>query len=235
MTRITGSVPERRITSRPAPAEPGLAAGDRRLDRAAVEREGLAVAHAARTLRHRGEQAADFARRPSGLDDRGQNLQRRDQAVAGRRIIGEDDVARLLAAEIAAESAHLFDDIAVADRGAVQLDVLAVEKALEAEIGHHRRHQRAAGKPPAAGQPGGDQRHQLVAVEDDAALVGDDQPVGVAVERDADIGAARQHLAPHLLGHQRAAFAVDVEAVGRRRRAVKTSAPSSQNTVGATL
>ena len=46
-------------------------------------------------------------------------------------------------------------------------------------------------------------------------LVGDDQPIGVAVERDADIGATRQHLAAHLLGRQRAAFAVDVEPVGR--------------------
>ena len=69
------------------------------------------------------------------------------------------------------------------------------ETALEAEIGHDRRDQRAAREPAAARQAGRDQRHQLVAVEDDAALVGDDQPVGVAVERDADIGAARQHLA----------------------------------------
>ena len=92
---------------------------------------------------------------------------------------------------------------------------LAGEKALEAEIGHHRRDQRAAGKPAAARQTGRDQRHQLVAVEDHAALVGDDQPVGVAIERDADIGAPRQHLAPHLLGRQGAAIAVDVEPVGR--------------------
>ena len=35
----------------------------------------------------------------------------------------------------------------------------------------------------------GDQRHQLVAVHVLAFLVDDDQPVGVAVQRDADIGA----------------------------------------------
>ncbi len=46
-------------------------------------------------------------------------------------------------------------------------------------------------------------------------LVGNDQPIGVAVERDPDIGAPRQHLATHLLGHQRPAFAVDVEPVRR--------------------
>ncbi len=121
----------------------------------------------------------------------------------------------LLAAEIAAEAAHLLDDIAVADRGAVQPDPLPGQTALEAEIGHHGRDQRAARETAAARQVRRDQRHQLVAVEDDAVLVGHDQPVGVAVERDADIGAARQHLLAHLLGRQRAAFAVDVEPVRR--------------------
>ena len=48
-------------------------------------------------------------------------------------------------------------------------------------------------------------------------LVGDDQPVGVAVESDADIGAPRQHLLPHLLGREGAAFAVDVQPVRRDR------------------
>ena len=111
----------------------------------------------------------------------------------------------------------------------------AGEAAFEAEIGHDRRDQGAARKPAAARQACRDQRHQLVAVENDAALVGDDQPVGVAVERDADIGAPRQHLPPHLLRRERAAFAVDVEPVRRDTPIGNTSAPSSQSTVGATL
>ena len=61
----------------------------------------------------------------------------------------------------------------------------------------------ATSAPPASRSP----RARLVAISAIswspsrivAALVGDDQPVGVAVERDADIGAARQHLAAHLL------------------------------------
>ena len=60
----------------------------------------------------------------------------------------------------------------------------------EPEVGHHRRDQpaaRAAG--PRRAQPLRDQRHHLVAVDDLALLVDDDQPVGVAVERDADVGA----------------------------------------------
>ena len=34
----------------------------------------------------------------------------------------------------------------------------------------------------------GDQRHDLIAVDDIAVLVADDQPVGVAIQSDADIG-----------------------------------------------
>ena len=109
------------------------------------------------------------------------------------------------------------------------------EAAFEAEIGHDRRDQGAARQPAVARQACRDQRHQLIAVQDLAALVGDDQPVGVAVESDADIGAARQHLAAHLLGRERAAFAVDVEPVRRDTPIGNTSAPSSHSTVGATL
>ena len=46
-------------------------------------------------------------------------------------------------------------------------------------------------------------------------LVDDDQPVGVAVERDADVGAARDHRLLQQLRLGRAAVLVDVEAVGR--------------------
>ena len=121
----------------------------------------------------------------------------------------------LLAAEIAAERAHFFDDMAVPDLGAVQLDTVAGEKTLETEIGHDRGDQSTACEPSAPRQSGRDQRHQLVAVENDAALVGDDQSVGIAIERNPDIRAPRQNLAPHLFGRQRTAFAVYVEAVGR--------------------
>ena len=45
-------------------------------------------------------------------------------------------------------------------------------------------------------------------------LVHHDHPVGVAVQRDAQVGPVLHHLAGHLLGVQRAAAVVDVVAVG---------------------
>ena len=47
-----------------------------------------------------------------------------------------------------------------------------------------------------------------------AALVSDQNAVGIAVERDADVGAHLAHLAAQFLRRRRAAVAVDVEAVG---------------------
>ena len=59
----------------------------------------------------------------------------------------------------------------------------------------------------------GDQRHDLVAVDDGAVLVDDDHAVGVAIERDADIGAHFMHLLRQSRRMRRTAFLVDVEAV----------------------
>ena len=73
--------------------------------------------------------------------------------------------------------------------------------------------------PPAVSLPRavpglGDDRHQLVAVDDLALLVDDDDAVGVAVERDADVGAHLAHLVDQRFGRGRAALVVDVAAVG---------------------
>ena len=49
-------------------------------------------------------------------------------------------MARLFAADIEPVRAHVFDDVSVADLGAVQREPLVGEMALQAEIGHHGRH-----------------------------------------------------------------------------------------------
>ena len=66
---------------------------------------------------------------------------------------------------------------------------------LEAEIRHHRRDDAGFGEPPVVAPAFGDDGHHLVAVDHMALLVDDDHAVGVAVERDADVGAHLPHLA----------------------------------------
>ena len=59
-----------------------------------------------------------------------------------------------------------------------------------------------------------DHRQQLVAIDNMSLLVDDNDAVGVAVERNADVGAHLAYLAAQRVGRRRTAFAVDVEAVG---------------------
>ena len=65
-----------------------------------------------------------------------------------------------------------------------------LEPAFKAEVGHDRRDDRAAAKLAATLQVQGDKRHHLVAVDDPALLVDDDEAIGVAIQRDADVRAA---------------------------------------------
>src|SRR3546814_7057302 len=59
--------------------------------------------------------------RSAGLDDLAEDLQARDEAVAGGGVIRQDDVPRLLAADIVAVAAHRLQHMAVADPGAQQV------------------------------------------------------------------------------------------------------------------
>ena len=93
-----------------------------------------------------------------------------------------------------------------------QSDIL--EKALQAEIGHDGGNDAAAGQLAAVIPGFGDDAHDLVAIHHRAVLVHDHDAVGVAVKRDADIGAHFMNLFRQAHGMGRAAFGVDVEAIG---------------------
>ena len=96
-------------------------------------------------------------------------------------------------------------------RASVEAEPLQVT--LEAEIGHHGRDHGRLGEPAVLHPALRDHGEQLVAVDQVALLVDDHDAVGVAVERDADVGAHLAHLAGERLGRGRAAILVDVEAV----------------------
>jgi hypothetical protein len=85
---------------------------------------------------------------------------------------------------------------------------------LETEIGHDGRHDAAAAQPSCRPPRFRDQRHQLVAIDDRAVLVDDQHPIGVAIQRDADIGADFMDLARQRDRVGRTAIEIDVGAVG---------------------
>ena len=108
----------------------------------------------------------------------------------------------------------MFEHVAVADGGARQRKADRAEESFEAEIRHDSRNDAGLRQPrivlPALCNDG----HQLVAVDHATALVDDQHAVGVAVERDADIGAHLPHFLDKCIGSGRADIAIDVEAVG---------------------
>ena len=84
---------------------------------------------------------------------------------------------------------------------------------LETKVRHHRRDDRRAWQPAFVAPALGDHRHHLVAVNQMAFLVDDDHPVGVAVERNADIRPHFAHLALQAPRRGRADLEIDVEPV----------------------
>ena len=171
MTRTSGSVPDGRSKHAARAAEPRVRVRHGGHHPRMLERRAASEADVAQQLRQRLEQLADLARRLSGADQHCQHLQRGDQPVAGRGVVGEDHVAGLLAAEVHAARAHLLDDVAVTHPGPVQGQPLRLQEALETEIGHHGRHH-AAPVESAGAMPGaGDQRQDLVTVDRLAVLV----------------------------------------------------------------
>ena len=139
------------------------------------------------------EHMANLAdRTPLGLHDR-QQLQRRHEPVASRRIIGQDHMAGLFTANIVAMLTHVLEHVAVANLGARHLESDIGEKAFEAEIGHDRRHNAWLAEAPVFLPALRDNAHKLVSVDHLPALVDDQDAVGVPVERNADVGAHFPH------------------------------------------
>src|SRR3546814_6563219 len=89
------------------------------------ERLAAGEADILQQLRHRVELVQQFAGGFFRYDHFGEQLQRRERAVAGRRMIRQDHVPRLLAADVEPALAHPFEDVAVADLGAFEPQPLA--------------------------------------------------------------------------------------------------------------
>ena len=69
------------------------------------------------------------------------------------------------------------------------------ERAPQSEVRHHRHRDRVVAQQPALVPVERGHHHDLVAVDELALLVDRDHPVGVAVEREAEIGSVVDHRA----------------------------------------
>jgi hypothetical protein len=104
-------------------------------------------------------------------------------------VRGQHHVSGLLAAQGEAAGAELFQNVAIADRGGAHRNADVAHGQVQAEVAHHRGDQRVLGE--LAGVPHGDGQHghDVVAVDDPAVGVHRQAAVGVAVVRNAQVGA----------------------------------------------
>ena len=140
-------------------------------------------------------------------------MQRRELAIAGGGKIGKDRVTRLLAAEFIAALVHLFKHIAVADTGTNKTHAVFAAELMQPQIRHHRCHDRAAAELAATLHIRAADSEHLVTVDDAALLVDEKAAVGIAVECNTNIVAARNDLGGKIIKMRRTAVVVDVYAV----------------------
>jgi hypothetical protein len=167
----------------PFPVERLLHGGDRLLHvRDAFERTLLLHGDVELRLRHRLEAAGELRERLLVVQHHREQVERRAHPVAGRHVIEEDEVPRLLPAEVVPGAAHLVDDVAIAHLRADDSPADLAQGALQPHVAHDGRHHRLLGEQPLPEEVAADDGHDGVAVHDPALLVGHDDAVGVAVE-----------------------------------------------------
>ena len=126
--------------------------------------------------------AASSASDSATADHDPQDLEGGHDAVARCRVLEQDDVAALLAAEDGSRHLHPLEDVLVTDGGPDDLAAGPLDDRLEAPV-REDRHDQPAARQRVARQPveGKDPEH-LIAVDDPPGRIDRDEPVGVAVE-----------------------------------------------------
>ncbi len=128
-------------------------------------------------------------------------------------MVQDDDVSGLLAAQGVALGLHRLQDVAVADGRLDEVDALALHGDLEAQVRHHGADDGVLAQLPGLAHGEGQHREDLVAVDLLAGRVHGQAAVGVAVVRDAEVGAVLDDGGPEQRQVRGAAAVVDVQAV----------------------
>ncbi len=214
ITRTNGSVPDGRSSTRPVDPSSPLRLGDRGSDiRGGLHPRLVHVRNVDEDLRQPLHDRGQLPQRTAGLRDPRRQQQPGQRAVTRGRVVEDDDVPGLLAAEGVPVLLHLLQDVPVTDRGLHQPDARPLHRQLEAEVGHHGGHHRV--RPQRGPLPHGQREHgeDLVAVDLLAGVVHGQAAVGVTVVRDTEVRAVLDDRGLQLVQVGRAAAVVDVEAV----------------------
>ncbi len=141
-------------------------------------------------------------------------------------------MAGLLASERHLARQHFFHDVLVADRAAHHGDARLAVRDLQADVAHDGGDHRVSAQPAFALKlPRAHQQHG-VAVDDRTAMVHENRPIAVAVERDAHLTAPIHDRFRKTLGVRRPTLQVDVASVGLVRNDDRVEPQSGQQLGG---
>ncbi len=116
-----------------------------------------------------------------------------EDAIARGGMVGEDHVSGLFPAERETAGAERFEHVPVSHCGLDHVDPSVAHRKTESEVGHHRDDDGVVTQFSTGAQIVGDDADDVVAVDDLAGVIDGDQPIGITVERDADICAVLDH------------------------------------------
>ena len=103
-----------------------------------------------------------------------EHLERRDDPVTRRGVIRKNQMTGLLSAERIAVRAHFFHDVPIADGGAHELPAGPAHGQVEPHVAHDGGHERVLVEASLGEHARRAQRHDGVAVDDDVAVLVDD-------------------------------------------------------------
>ena len=141
------------------------------------------------------------------------DLEAGEDAVAGGGVLGEDDVAGLLAANAAVILHHIFVDVFVAHFGLGIANAKLVKGLIEAKIGHHGGHHGVGQELAALLHVLGIEVENMVAGNDVPVFIHGHAAVGVAVIGKAHVHAVFLYVLLKSLNVGGACIEVDVQAI----------------------
>ena len=168
--------PDQRLCSRSADKDPAVlpqftaecidrCSDDRILQPALLGGNGQIVEH----LGNSPQPARQLGKGKAGAGDNREKPQRCQQPIAGGAVIGKNNMARLLTAQVIAAGEHLFENISIPHGGADKSETMLLRQKIEASVAHYRGHERAVFKGTLLHLIDGADRHDRIPVDSGAS------------------------------------------------------------------
>ena len=165
--------------------------------RVLLERQLVLDVDVPKFLRIGDKQAGKFRKGTPALAHDPQDLERGKEAVAGGAVFTENKMTGLLSTEQSPVLTHGRHNMAIAHIGADKRAAPFLHEYFKRHIAHDSGHKDIARKFALLHEILCTQSHDLVTIQNSALLIHDNESVGIAVQRKADVGPGFADLCGH--------------------------------------